>query len=129
MERKHQEAATLIRRVREFSGNVQNATNLGRGVERIFQRVEAMAAGMADRLLSEIAAANTLTVRPCHTVVASQYTAVHEPNILSALFFRKCEKGLRRLFAFFRPEVEGRAITLRTPSLRRSTRPADTFKG
>lgn len=62
LERKHQAAASLIKRVREFSGNVRNATNLGRGVERIFQRVETMAAGMADRLLAEIAAANTLTV-------------------------------------------------------------------
>lgn len=65
LERKHQAAASLIKRVREFSGNVRNATNLGRGVERIFQRVETMAAGMADRLLAEIAAANTLTVECC----------------------------------------------------------------
>ncbi|CAM9987368.1 unnamed protein product, partial [Ectocarpus sp. 12 AP-2014] len=62
LERKHQEAATLIRRVRDFSANLQNATNLGRGVERIFQKVETMAAGMAERLLAEISAANTLTV-------------------------------------------------------------------
>ncbi|CAN0042328.1 unnamed protein product, partial [Pylaiella littoralis] len=62
LERKHQEAVALIRRVREFSENIQNATNLGRGVERIFQRVETMAQGMADRLLAEISAANTLTV-------------------------------------------------------------------
>lgn len=53
----------LIRRVREFSTNVQNATNLGRGVEKIFQRVETMAGGLVKRLLADISAANTLTVR------------------------------------------------------------------
>ena len=65
LERKHQEAVVLIKRVRQFSENIQNATNLGRGVERIFTRVETMAQGMADRLLAEISAANTLTVRQC----------------------------------------------------------------
>ncbi|CAN0265710.1 unnamed protein product, partial [Phaeothamnion confervicola] len=47
--------------VRDFSGNVRTATNLGQGVVSIFARVEEMAASLARRLVSEIAETATLT--------------------------------------------------------------------